>query len=378
MKNKVQLCIASFIIGCAVSALFTMLLLDNKSIKNDSELAEIKECRNILEEKGIDGFDDYKAINGYFNAGLDQFTGIIRSEDNNSVAYMINYVNTSGTAIASGFEIDCSESGNILLTNVVEKKAAYKSGLRTNDEIVMIDGVDVCSSGFENIANKLMGKQDTEVELTVLRNGKQNKVVFKRDNIQIRDVDWKNIDNVGYIKISGFDSMSDLQLSKALSELSGYDSYILDLRQNGGGNIEKCSELLRFFSPGIKIVLHGSKTDDVEYVVESSDKEIEGKIVVLVDSGTASSAEVVTAAVKQCKDNVTVVGSRTYGKGIYQNKVKISTGDYFSYTAGYFTVGDWECWQGKGIDPDVEVEMDPALIGTDDDIQLKEALKLLD
>ena len=106
--------------------------------------------------------------------------------------------------------------------------------------------------------------------------------------------------------------------------------------------------------------------------------KLEGKkVVLLVNNNTASSAEIFTAALKQHIE-VTIVGENTRGKGVYQIVNLLDNGDQFKYTAGTYTVGDWECYQGVGIAPDVEVPMDRELIGTDDDIQLKKALELLD
>ena len=80
---------------------------------------------------------------------------------------------------------------------------------------------------------------------------------------------------------------------------------------------------------------------------------------------------------KQFYHDTIIVGTTTFGKGIFQYVEEFENGGRLKYTAGYFTVGDWECWQGKGISPDVEVGMDRSLIGTDDDIQLQTAIKLL-
>jgi len=100
-------------------------------------------------------------------------------------------------------------------------------------------------------------------------------------------------------------------------------------------------------------------------------------MVVITNEKTMSAAEILTALLKQYGEDVKLVGTKTYGKGIFQKEKELSNGGILRYTAGYITVGDWECYQGKGIEPDYEVEMDSSSIGSDDDIQLKKALKLL-
>ena len=377
-KNKLQ----SSIILCMISAVAGAgLTLAGTSLGN-SKLPEsfqkLSECVSIINERGAVTFNEDEAINGYLMGGADKYTSIVPDYSEDEITQITHYVNEAGTAVASGFQIERSDDGTILLTLVEEGKAAYKSGLRTNDKVISIGGKDVAKEGYENIANKMLGKQDTEVELQIQRGSLQKTIIFKRDNVFIRSINWEKKRNVGYIKIDKYDDMVTIYMEEALEQLGDCNAYVVDLRQNGGGRIDTAVRLLQYFSPGIKINLHGEKVDSEEKIVQKANSVIDTPIVILVDSETGSSSEIMTSAIKQYNSNATIVGTRTYGKGIYQNYEKLESGDYLSYTAGYFTVGDWECWQGVGIAPDVEVEMDPALIGTDKDIQLKKALELLD
>ena len=98
----------------------------------------------------------------------------------------------------------------------------------------------------------------------------------------------------------------------------------------------------------------------------------------LVNENTASAAEIMTALLKNNKQGCRLVGVNTYGKGIFQQEAELKSGGTVHYTAGKFYVDDRENWNGVGITPDVVVEMDSKLIGTDEDIQLKKAIELLD
>ena len=97
----------------------------------------------------------------------------------------------------------------------------------------------------------------------------------------------------------------------------------------------------------------------------------------MINDGTASASEIFTAVLKKNAD-ATLVGTNTYGKGVFQREMLLSNGGHLHFTAGTFEVEGWDNWDGVGIAPDVEVPMDKELIGTDNDIQLKKAIALLE
>lgn len=381
-RNKIQSNIMCGIVSAALASGVTYGLIshsNSNSIRGMyTDLEKLAECREIIDENASESFNVDEAINGYLTSGLDKYTKIIKDPNSDRNEEITSYVNTSGTAFASGFQIALSASGNILLTNVESGKAADKCGLKTNDEIIVIAGKKVKDEGYSNIANKLLGKQDTEVELTVERDGAEYVIVFKRDNVYLRDVEWKKYSDVGYIRIKDFGLLCESDLSSAAKELADCKKYVIDLRQNYGGETDICINLLSFIAPGSKVTLYPKNGEQTVKTANENKDVLKGRFVVLIDEATASASEIMASAIKQYTDNAVLIGSKTYGKGVFQNKVKLDSGDYLTYTAGYFTVGGWECWQGKGIEPDVEIEMDSALIGTNDDAQLKEALKLLD
>ena len=373
-----MICMISAIAGAGLTLAGTSLTHDDNNNKFPDSFNKLNECVNIIKEEAIGTIDEDEAINGYLMASVDKYTHLVHDLDEDEDRGMTKYVNKSGTAAASGFQICLADDGNILLTKVDENKAAYKSGLRALDLIVKIGDKEVAKEGYENIANKLLGKQDTEVQLVVRRNGEEHSITFKRDNMYIRDVEWEKIGDIGYIKILKYSNMTEGYMDKAIEELDGCKGYIIDVRQNGGGDIDACIGALKHFAPGVKVGLVAEKIESEEKYVTKEAPTIDTPVAVLIDSGTASSSEIITGAIKQFNSKTELVGTNTKGKGVYQKIKKLQTGDYLAYTAGKFYVGDWECWQGVGIAPDVEVEMDPALIGTDKDIQLKKALELLD
>lgn len=344
------------------------------------ENAIIKECREIIAEKGNPDFDDKSAengmINGYLNGGGDKYTYYYEYVNADRVQEQTNYVNSSGTAKASGFQVDISQDGNILLTEVTAGLAADKQGLKVGDIITHINGVSISEKGYENYANKILGKQDTEVTLTVNRDGEISDVLFKRDNMFIREIEWEMLGDIAYLKTSRFYMQSAMDISTAMEEVGDSDKFIIDLRNNGGGWNEYMIQVLDHFVDSGEFVMHSY--DGSEEVYSTTDGAVDAPVVVLVNENTASAAEIFTSMCMQFGRNVTVVGANTFGKGIFQREETLSNGGKLHYTAGYFTVGDWECWHEIGIAPDITVEMDTSLINTDDDIQLEKALELLE
>lgn len=348
--------------------------------KTGGENSIIKECREIIAEKGNPDFDDKSAeigmINGYLNSGGDEYTYYFESLNADEIQEQTAYINSAGTTKASGFQVDISTDGNILITEITEGLTADKQGLKTGDIITHINGVSISEQGYENYANKILGKQDTEVELTINRDGNVFDMTFRRDNVLLSDVDGKMLSDIAYIKTSHFGELSAGHMSTTMEEFGNADKFIVDLRNNGGGQNEYMIQAVDYFVDAGDFVMHAY--DGSEQVYSTTDGAVDAPIVVLVNENTASAAEIFASMCKQFGRNVTLVGTQTFGKGIFQREEDLSDGGKLHYTAGYFTVGDWDCWHGIGITPDIVVEMDSALIGTDDDVQLKKAIELLE
>ena len=159
------------------------------------------------------------------------------------------------------------------------------------------------------------------------------------------------------------------------------DGFIIDLRQNIGGMTDYSINLLSdFLSPvdNLEISYYYDGTTKTRNISKDS-KKTSADVVILVNEKTASSAEIFTSAMKQFYDgNVTIVGTKTKGKGTFQEFISLSDNEQIKYTAGKYTVGNWQCYDGVGISPDVEISMDyePEIICTDDDIQFQSALDL--
>ena len=369
--------VISFILGALVAGSGVYFGMSSKKGGSDNEyISRLVEADEVIAREASGTMDYDKAVDGFISGGLDKWSHWIKQDS--ETENMTNYVNTSGTALASGFSIDIADDGNILVTNVEEGLAAYNSGIRTGDKITMITGNDVAATGYEHIANKLLGKKDTTVELTIDRDGEKMDIVFKRDNCYIYDVEQSFInDDIGYIKVKDYENFANDEFRDAVSNMLDCKGIIIDLRNNGGGIVENAVDMCGYFCRNGSVVLHGEKIEDRTVTTPEQDYLLTTKVVILVNDKTMSSAEIQAAIMKEYYSDTVLVGTQTGGKGVFQQNVKLESGGTLRYTVGYMTVGDMECWNGVGITPDVVVEMDEELIGTDKDTQLKKAIDLL-
>lgn len=382
-KNKITGYVAVGLCSAAITfgiCWYTMDYSRRDAIRIGEKMVVVNECREILEKASYplgDDDPDSSAINGYISAfANDDFTYYIKPSSD-AVADMTTYVNSSGTAVASGFKVDADSDGNILITDIVKGLAADKQGLKKGDVIIAINGSPVAKSGYENIANKLLGKQGTKVDLTIRRDKRELDIEFIRDHVYENYVDSQIVKGVGILTIKSIDQFGGGQFDQSVRLLKDCQNVVIDLRNNPGGDGAISMEWAARLSGNARVVKKHYNGETEELNVEGAKDFGEKKVVILTNAYTASAAEMFCAIITQNLD-ATIVGTKTYGKGIFQQYADLSDGGQLRYTAGSFTVGDWECWQGVGISPDVEVQMDPALIGTDDDIQLKKAMELLD
>lgn len=312
-----------------------------------------------------------QAIQAYLSLYGDEYMTYERV-DIKSKEYNLDRVNYSSVASGCGFKVDFNDNGELYFSKIVADKAADTAGVKVNDKILSIDGTDV--SEYTD-ALLLFKNKDKMMKLVLESDGVKETIELERvnDENMVPEISSEMIGNTLYIPYRILSYNSDAKFISYL-EKNTFDSLIIDLRDNLGGDISIAVSAADKLIGEAEVTLHGYDNSIFTY---STDENVDVKvpIVLLVNENTASSSEIFTALIKQNTDAV-IVGTTTYGKGIYQSNGMFKGGN-IHYTDGYFTVGDWECWQGKGISPDVDVEMDNTLIGTDDDVQLEKAIELL-
>lgn len=279
---------------------------------------------------------------------LDPYTMYVPEEDNEDFEFMIG--KTYGGIGAIIYKP--TKESNVVINEPYMDSPAYKAGLRCGDEIVAIDGTGVHGLDASGATSRMKGKPGTSVVFDVkkLRGGDgwnagdTVKVTLVRERIHLPDVEYAGMvnDTTGYILQTGFTENVSADVRNAYFKLKkqGMKQLVLDLRGNGGGLMSEAINIVSLFVPkGTLVMSSKGNSDDSkrEYrtVTEPVDTQI--PIIVLVDSGTASSSEIISGAFQDL-DRATILGRRTYGKGLvqsvrplpYNGQLKVTTAKYYT------------------------------------------------
>lgn len=279
---------------------------------------------------------------------LDPYTMYVPEEDNEDFEFMLG--KTYGGIGAIIYKP--TKESNVIINEPYMNSPAYKVGLKCGDEIVAIDGVSVTGLDANGSTSRMKGKPGTSVVFDVrkLRGGDgwnagdTVKVTVVRERIHLPDVEYAGMvnDTTGYILQTGFTDNVSNDVRNAYFKLKkqGMKQLVLDLRGNVGGLMNEAINIVSLFVPKGSLVVSSKGNENVprqEYrtVTEPIDTEI--PIIVLVDSGTASSSEIVSGAFQDL-DRATIMGRRTYGKGLvqsvrplpYNGQLKVTTAKYYT------------------------------------------------
>ncbi len=359
---------------------FSGTLYYNRVAKAEDELYEYLKTYNqilsIIKNEYVDVTEGknlvYGSIDGMLKTLNDPYTRFMRPKD-----FKEMQEETTGKFGGLGIYITIRDD-QLMVQSPIPDTPASRAGLKPYDHIVKIDGTATKGISIEDAMNKLRGPIGTKVKVTVVRQGLKEPLDFTmvRDEIKIKSVVSQKMDdkNLGYIRIKQFGEETAPDLEKFLKEYEKQKiaGLILDLRGNPGGLLtaaEKVSDL--FLENGMIVSTKGRIPESImEYKADSIDYLHGIPIVILVDSGSASASEIVTGALKDNK-RATIVGEKTFGKGVVQTVKPLSKDTAISFTTAKYYTPSGVCIHGVGIQPDIEVKI-PVL--TED--QLK-AIKLI-
>jgi carboxyl-terminal processing protease len=232
--------------------------------------------------------------------------------------------------------------------NVLAGGPSDKAGLRVGDKFVKVGDSVVAGNGINNekIRKLLRGPGASKVTITLLRAGEASRpreIVITRGTIPLPSVDVAYMINkeTGYIRINKFSETTHGEFARALMKLQtqGLQRLILDLRDNGGGILGQSIEIADDFLDGDKLIVYtvGARSPKVEYRCRRDGLFEKGKLVLLTDEGTASASEVLTGALQDW-DRATIIGRRTFGKGLVQEQYQLTDGSALRLTiARYYT-----------------------------------------
>lgn len=289
----------------------------------------------------------------------------------------------AGSYCGVGVYVTYDEDGRgIKILQVIEGGPAEDAGLEDGDIITAIDGNAIELDNFELATSPLAGEEGTKVTVTILRNGKEKDYELTRSVIKQNYVKSGMLDNnIGYVYLAQFTASAVEQFENAVDELkkNGAESIIFDLRDNPGGVLNGAVSILDYLLPEGLIAYvedkYGNRTD---YKSTDGTDELDIPCVVLVNENSASASELFTGALKD-RGYATVVGKKTFGKGIVQSLFSLGDGSGLKITVERYFTPNGVCIHGTGIEPDIEVEYDEDKFNEDGtDTQLEAAIEYLE
>ena len=240
---------------------------------------------------------------------------------------------------------------------------AEKAGIRAGDVILQVDGVDVTGMPLDDVVSRIKGEKGTKVTLTVLHENESvpQDITVVRDEIKIPAVDWAFIPDtkIAFIRLNQFSGVVNEQMVAAIksAQAEGATALIVDVRMNGGGLLDQAIKVSsQFLQDGDVLLEKNAKGDVKHFPVEKGGIALDIPLVVLVDKGTASAAEIFAGAIQDHKRG-TVIGEKTFGTGTVLTPYTLSDGSMLLLgTSEWLTPDGRQIWR-HGITPDETVEL---------------------
>src|ERR671924_554958 len=332
----------------------------------------------------------YSAIKGTLR-GLDPHSSFLDPE-----SYREMQVETSGSFGGLGIEITLKDD---ILTVVapIDGTPAHRAGLHTGDRIIKIDGLSTKDMQLPDAVKRMRGRPGSKVTITVVREGwtEPKDIDITREQIRVHSVRSQDLGNgIAYIKLRQFQEQSPHDLDQALDKFdkSGMKALILDLRNNPGGLLTAAVEVSEKFIDDGKLVVYTEgrvRNQNMRFSAHAKRGFSKMPMVVLVNQGSASASEIVAGALQDW-GRATIVGTQSFGKGSVQTIIPLSDGSGLRLTPAKYFTPKGRSIHGKGITPDiiVEVPKEPApkdrplpsadpLEDLKKDVQLQRALDVL-
>lgn len=307
----------------------------------------------------------YNGIRGMMGSLHDKYTVFL-----DPAAYKEMQNQTSGEFVGIGALLATNKLKQVYIVRVIAGGPASKSKLMAGDIILKVDGHSTLKKPDTEIVKMIRGQPNTTVTLTVMRKTATKVIPIPRGIVHQELVQHAMIDpahKIGYISLAEFDEDADLQINSALTDLQaqGMRGLILDLRGNPGGLLDVAEQIASRFIPEGPVVWTRERTqtmttmkhDDVNPEIHKQHPQY--PLVVLVDGGSASAAEILSGAIKDTKSGV-LIGEKTYGKGVVQSIEPLDDGSAAKITTQHYYTAHKNDINHKGIQPDITVKFTDA------------------
>ena len=333
---------------------------------------------DVSEEELLEG-----ALKGIFEALEDPYSIYMTEEE-----FSDFMEHTAGVYSGIGIIVVPGDDNLITVVAPIEGTPGERAGIKTGDKIIRVNGKEFTADKMDDAIKVMKGQVGTDVKLGILRKDKDGNseildMDVTREQIRQKTVKAQMLDNnIGYIRITSFDEKTYGEFDKELKTLekNQMQGLVIDLRNNPGGLLDQCKKITDELMGKGTIVYTKTKQGEKDYLNSDKDK-IDVPLVVLVNGGSASASEILAGAIKDTESG-TLVGTKTFGKGIVQRILPLSDGSGLKMTTSeYFTPNGINI-HGIGIEPNVVIELpeDVEYYGVDyldEDVQLQKAIEII-
>ena len=363
------------------------LFIFQKSFSDNSEIYKkidlFGEVLEKINDEYVDEIDQSQsmdaAINGLLQS-LDPYSAYMTPENFKSMQ-----TETSGEFGGLGIEVGM-EAGVVKVISPIDNTPASKAGLKAGDYIVKINDTQVQGKSLTQAVELMRGPVGSSIEITVRRRGEKKALIFNitREIIEVQSVKFELLENnIGYIRLTSFNENSSSQVKEKIKKLNNnkkLKGYILDLRNNPGGLLSQAIKISDFFLDNGEIVSTKSRqlSENRKWFAKKGDLTNGKTVLVLINYGSASAAEIVAGALKDHKRAI-IVGENSYGKGSVQSIIPLKNRGAIRLTIAKYYLPSGKSISEVGVTPDIEVVegSDDFKINSETDNQLNFAIKLL-
>ena len=363
------------------------LFIFQKSFSDNSEIYKkidlFGEVLEKINDEYVDEIDQAQsmdaAINGLLQS-LDPYSAYMTPESFKSMQ-----TETSGEFGGLGIEVGM-EAGVVKVISPIDNTPASKAGLKAGDYIVKINDTQVQGKSLTEAVELMRGPVGSSIEITVRRRGEKKALIFNitREIIEVQSVKFELLENnIGYIRLTSFNENSSSQVKEKIKKLNNnkkLKGYILDLRNNPGGLLSQAIKISDFFLDNGEIVSTKSRqpSENRKWFAKKGDLTNGKTVLVLINYGSASAAEIVAGALKDHKRAI-IVGENSYGKGSVQSIIPLKNRGAIRLTIAKYYLPSGKSISEVGVTPDIEVVegSDDFKINSETDNQLNFAIKLL-
>lgn len=353
-------------------------LINSKYVDQTNNNQNWQKWRHKYDKVIMSNEDAYVAIDTMVASLNDPYTKFLDPKE-----FAEETSSIKGTLKGIGIQIGVKD-GKLMVIAPIEDTPAEKAGLLADDEILEIDGVSTKGITVDKAADKIRGKEGTQVKLLIKRKDNEPKLYnITRAEIEIKSISQKIPENInmpsdiGYIRLSSFISRNaSKEFENILNNSTDKKGFIVDLRSNPGGLLSNAIYISNMFLDGGVIVSTVDRDGYKETQRASAGTVTQKPLVILINKGSASASEIFSGAMKD-NHRAVLVGEQSFGKGLVQEINKLPYNAGINITIQKYLTPNGTDINKKGITPDVVVELTEEHLKNKDDVQLKKAIEVM-